>query len=142
LHLMLDSQFELRNLDKNHFPKVYYFDINRQKSVMIPIDVEALVDTIRRTRKYEQTVAKPDMFKDKQLSGERKSPDGYKVISFDNAYMVGKDAIIFNLAKQGYLVKVAYPEEKVDFGHRAVFVGWITDETGRVSTVSTPKNSS
>ncbi|HSW71606.1 MAG TPA: hypothetical protein VLH77_06475, partial [Gammaproteobacteria bacterium] len=123
LYTVLDNKFELKNLDPALFPKLYFFDIKKQKSELLSVDINALIDTTRRTRKFEQMVKVPAL-KQKLLSPDRKAADGYRIITFDNPYMVGNKAIIFNVAKKGYIIKIAYPDGKVDFGHRAAFVAW------------------
>jgi hypothetical protein len=123
LHMVLDSKFELKNLDPALFPKLYFFDIKKQKSEALAVDIQNLIDTTRRTRKFEQVVKLPAL-KKKTLSPARKASDGYRIITFDNPYMVGNKAIIFNIAKKGYIIKIAYPDGKIDFGHRAAFIAW------------------
>ncbi|MEY3182579.1 MAG: hypothetical protein RLZ35_564 [Pseudomonadota bacterium] len=124
LHMVLDSQFELKKLDTGLFPKLYFFDMKTQKSELLPVDIEGLIEKTRRTKKFEQAI---DLkaFKQKKLNADRKASDGYRVITFDNPYMFGSKAIIFNIAKKGYIIKIAYPEGKVDLGHRAAFIGWV-----------------
>jgi hypothetical protein len=124
LHMVLDSKFELKNLDPALFPKLYLFDIKKQKSELLTVDINSLIDTTRRTKKFEQIVKLPSL-KNNTLNSGRKAADGYRIITFDNPYMVGNKAIIFNVAKKGYIIKIAYPEGKIDFGHRAAFVAWV-----------------
>ena len=122
LRVALEKNFDLKKLDEGSFPRLYLFDVKSRKSQALTLNAVDLIQKIRQTKRFEQKIPLEEA---SQFCSGRQARDKYRIISFDNAYMVNSKAIIFNLVKSGYIIKVPYPDNNVDLGHRAVFVGWV-----------------